>query len=66
MDLPTTGLPLDSKPYNIPLKYETFMDDEIKLLEDAGCISKSLSNWASPICIVSKKHDPSQPHKPQL
>ena len=44
MDLPTTGLPVASKPYTIPLKYKSFMDDEIKLLEDTGCISKSLSN----------------------
>ena len=66
MDLPTTGLPVASKPYTIPLKYQSFMDDEIKLLEDAGCISKSLSDWASSICIMRKKPDPSQPHKPQL
>ena len=66
MDPPTASLPVASKPYTIPLKYKSFVDDEIKLLEDAGCISKSLSNWASPICIVKKKPDPSQPHKPQL
>ena len=66
MDLPTTGLPVTSKPYTIPLKYKSFVDDEIKLLEDTGCISKLLSNWASPICIVKKKPDPRQPHKLQL
>ena len=66
MDLPTTGLPVAMKPYTIPLKYKSFFDEEIKLLEDAGCISKSLSNWASPICIVKKKPDLGQPHKPQL
>ena len=66
MDLPTTGPPVSTKPYTIPLKYKSFIDEEIKLLEDAGCISKSLSDWASPICIVKKKPDPSQPHKPQL
>ena len=66
MDLPTAGLPVTSKPYTILLKYKSFMDEEIKLLEDAGCISKSLSNCASPICIVKKKPDPSQLHKPQL
>ena len=44
MDLPTTGLPVTSKPYTIPLKYKSFIDNEIKLLEDAGCISKSLSD----------------------
>ena len=44
MDLPTTGSPVTSKPYTIPLKYKSFIDEEIKLLEDAGCMSKSLSN----------------------
>ena len=53
MDLPTTGLPVASKLYTFPLKYRSFVDNEIKL-EDAGCISKSLRNWASPICIVKK------------
>ena len=66
MDLPTTGPPVSTKLYTIPLKYKSFVDDEIKLLEDASCISKSLSDWASPICIVKKKADPSQPNKPQL
>ena len=62
MDLPTIGPPVSTK----PLKYKSFIDDDIKLLKDAGCISKSLSNSASPICIVKKKPDPSQPNKPQL
>ena len=66
MGLPSTGPPVSTKPYTIPLKYKSFIDEEIKLLEDAGCISKSLSDWASPICIVKKKPDASQPHKPQL
>ena len=66
MDLPTTGLPVMSKPYTISFKYKSFVDDKIKPLEDAGCISKSLSNWASPICIVKKTPDPSQPTKLQL
>ena len=65
MDLSTTGLPIASKPYTIPLKYKSFID-EIKLLEDAGYISKSISDWASPICIVKKKQDPSQLNKLQL
>ena len=30
MDLPTTGPPVSMKPYTIPLKYESFLDDEIK------------------------------------
>ena len=64
MDLPTTGPPVSTKLYTIPLKYKAIVK-EIKLLEDARYISKSLSDWASPICIV-KKPDPSWPHKPQF
>ena len=52
MYLPTTGLLVASKPYTIPLRYKSFLEKEIKLLEDAGCISKSLIDWASPFCIV--------------
>ena len=66
MDLPTTGPPVSTKPYTIPLKYKSFVDEEIKLLKDASCISKSLSNWASLIRIMKKKPDPSQPNKSQL
>ena len=54
MVLPTTGPPVLTKPYTIPLKYKAFVDEEIKLLEDAGCISKSISDWASPICILRR------------
>ena len=61
MDLPTTGPPISTKPYTIPLTYKSFVDEEIKLLEDTGCISKSLSDWASPICVIKKKLDQSQP-----
>ena len=58
MELPTTGLPFAFKTYTIPLKYKSFIDEEIKLLEDAGCISESIINWASPICIVKNKARP--------
>ena len=58
MDLPTTGLPVASKPYTIPLEYKSFVDKEIKLLEDACCILKSISDWLSPICIVKKSQSP--------
>ena len=40
MDLPTTEPPVSTKPYTIPLKYKSFINNEIKLLEDASCISK--------------------------
>ena len=66
MDLTTSRPPVSMKLYTIPLKYEFFINNEIKLLKDASCISKSLSNWASPICIMKNNLDPSQPDKPQL
>ena len=66
MDPLTTGLPNASRPYTIPLKYKVFIDEEIKLLKGACYISKSISNWASPVCIVKKKPDPSQSNKLQL
>ena len=39
MDKPATGPPIAHKPYSIPLKYKKFVDEEIRLLENAGCIS---------------------------
>ena len=66
MDLPTTGLPVASKPYTILFKYKSFIDEEIKLLKDTDCILKSVSDWASPISIVKIKTDPSQPKKLEL
>ena len=40
MDIPTTGPPIAGKPCPIPLRYQIFIDEEIGLLESAGCISK--------------------------
>ena len=34
MDIPTADLPLAHKPYPILLKYQMFMDEEIRLLEN--------------------------------
>ena len=42
-----------------------FIDEEIHLLEDAGCISKSLSPWAMPVIIVPK-NSPLHPKNQQL
>ena len=67
MDILTTGLPIACKLYNILLKYKKFVDKDIRLLENADCISKSLSLWAAPVIIVPKKPNPlnlqkQQPH----
>ena len=37
------------------------MDEEIQQLEDAGIISRSMSDWASPILVVHKKPVPQDP-----
>ena len=66
MDLPAMGLPVAHKPYSILLKYQKFVNKEIKLSENAGCISKSLSLWATPVIIEPKKPDPTNPYKQQL
>ena len=55
------------KQYTIPLKYQNFIDDETKRLEEAGLISRSLSNWSAPCMIVPKKQgDPDNPREVQL
>ena len=43
----TEGSPVFVKQYTIPLKYRNFID-ETKWLEEAGLISRSLSNWSIP------------------
>ena len=54
------------KQYTIPLKYQNFIDDETKRLEEAGLISRSLSNWSAPCMVVPKKQDPDNPCEVQL
>ena len=54
------------KQYTIPLKYQNFINDETKRLEEAGLISRSLSNWSAPCMVVPKKQDPDYPREVQL
>ena len=60
------GSPVFVKQYTIPLKYQNFIDDETKRLEEAGLISRSLSNWSAPCMVVPKKQDPNNPREVQL
>ena len=60
------GSPVFVKQYTIPLKYQNFIDDETKRLEEAGLISRSLSNWSAPCMVVPKKQDPDKPSEVQL
>ena len=54
------------KQYTIPLKYQNFIDNKTKRLEEAGLISRSLSNWSAPCMVVPKKQDPDNPCEVQL
>ena len=54
------------KQYTIPLKYQNFINDETKRLEEAGLISRSLSNWSAPCMVVPKKQDSDNPCEVQL
>ena len=54
------------KQYTIPLKHQNFINDETKRLEEAGLISRSLSNWSVPCMVVPKKQDPDNPPEVQL
>ena len=53
LDIPTEGPPIASRPYSVPLKYQDFIDQEIKQLGDAGIISPFISNWASLILVFA-------------
>ena len=64
LDIPTEGPCISCQPYSIPLKYRDFMDEETQQLEDAGIISRSMSDWASPILVVPKKPTPQDTKSP--
>ena len=44
--------PICQKPYTLPLKHYSWAQQEIKTLEHAGVIKKSISPWVSPIVVV--------------
>ena len=52
--------PVCQKPYTLPLKHYNWVQQEIKTLECAGVIRKSISLWASPIVEVPKKSAPGE------
>ena len=53
--------PICQKPYTLPLKHYSWVQQEIKTLECVGVIKKSISPWASPIIVVPKKSAPGEP-----
>ena len=52
--------PICQKPYTLPLKHYSWVQQEIETLECAGVIKKSISPWASPIVMVPKKSAPGE------
>ena len=67
MDIDTgDSPPVSSRPYTLPLKHYKWVQREIKSLECAGIITKSMSKWESPIVIVPKKSAPGEPPKRRL
>ena len=62
MDIPTgDSPPITQRPYTLALRHIQWVQEEIKILEKAGIIAKSVSPWASPIMIVPKKTAPGEP-----
>ena len=60
------GNPVFIKQYTIPLKYQNYIDEETKRLQEAGLISRSLSNWSTPCMVIPKKQDTDKPDEVQL
>ena len=58
--------PVASKPYTLPLKHYEWVKREIKTLERAGIIERSISPWASPVVIVPKKSAPGEPPRRRM
>ena len=58
--------PVCQKPYTLPLKHYTWVQQEIETLEQAGVIKKSISPWACPIVVIPKKSAPGKPPRHRM
>ena len=67
MDIDTGDNPPSAKkPYTLLLKHYDWVQQEIKSLERAGFITRSVSPWASPVVIVLKKSAPGEPSRRRM
>ena len=67
MDIDTgDSPPVCQRPYNLPLRHAEWVERELKLLEEAGIIVRSVSPWASPIVVVPKRSEPGEPPRRRL
>ena len=60
------SLPIIQKSYTLPLKHTTWVQRELEILEKAGVIVRSVSPWASPKVVVTKRIAPGEPPKRRL
>ena len=60
------SLPITQNHYTLPLKHTTWVQRELKTLEKASVIVRSVSPWASPIVVVPKRTAPGEPPKRRL
>ena len=58
--------PITKKLYTLPSKHAKWVQKELKILEKAGVIVRSVSPWASPIVVVPKRTAPGEPPKWRL
>ena len=58
--------PITQRPYILPLKYATWVQKELEILEKAGVIVRSVSPWASPIVVEPKRTAPGEPPERRL
>ena len=64
MDIDTgDNPPVCQRPYILPLKHAEWVKKELNILEAAGIIVRSVSSWASPIIVVTKRSAPGEPPK---
>ena len=66
VEIKIEGDPVSVKPYTIALKHQPFVDEEIRRLEEAGLIQRSISDWSSPLICIPKKADKEKPGELQL
>ena len=67
MDIDTGDSPPSvKKPYTLPLKHYDWVQQEIKSLERAGVITRSVSPLASPVIVVLKKSAPGEPPRRRI
>ena len=55
--------PTCQKPYTLPVKHYSRVQQEIETLECAGVIKKSISPWTRPTVMVPKKSAPGEPSR---